>query len=220
VILEIDNVELYYKNKAILNGIYLKAETGKVTGILGSNGCGKSCLLHILFGSLKPKYKSIRINNKPVLKPLFQTNLVKFLPQHALIHKHLTLKHIFKLYDVDWQEFVTHFNAFTYRENNKSKQLSGGQVRLVETYIVLKSPSEIVLLDEPFSHLAPIHIEKLIAIVEEEKATKAIIITDHFYKNIIDVSDDIYLFKNGASKFVNHILELEDYNYLSQGSLT
>ena len=67
---ELDNVELYFKNKRILNGIYLKAETGKVTAILGSNGCGKSCLLNIAFGSLKPKYMLIRLNNKPLLKPL------------------------------------------------------------------------------------------------------------------------------------------------------
>jgi len=55
LIFELDNVELYFKNKRILNGIYLKAETGKVTAILGENGCGKSSLLNIAFGNLKPK---------------------------------------------------------------------------------------------------------------------------------------------------------------------
>ncbi len=220
MILEIDNVELYFKNKTILNGIYLKAETGKVTGILGSNGCGKSCLLQIIFGSLKPKYKLIRIDNSPILKPLFQTNLVKYLPQHVLIPKNLSLKHIFKLYDVEWQEFITIFEEFKLCEPFKSKQLSGGQVRLVETYIVLKSPSKIILLDEPFSHLAPLHIEKISTIIDEEKVNKAIIITDHFYNNIIESSDNIYLLKNGATKLIDNLLELEDYKYLSQGSLT
>lgn len=220
MILEIDNVELYFKNKTILNGIYLKAETGKVTGILGSNGCGKSCFLQIIFGSLKPKYKLIRIDNSPILKPLFQTNLVKYLPQHALIPKNLSLKHIFKLYDVEWQEFITIFEEFKLCEPFKSKQLSGGQIRLVETYIILKSPSKIILLDEPFSHLAPLHIEKISTIIEEEKANKAIIITDHFYHSIIESSDNIYLLKNGATKLIDNLLELEDYKYLSQGSLT
>ena len=220
MILEIDNVELYFKNKAILNGIYLKAETGKVTGILGSNGCGKSCLLQIVFGSLKPKYKLVRIDNKPILKPLYQTGWVKFLPQHALIPKNLSLKHIFKLYEVDWQEFVAIFEEFMGCEAYKPKQLSGGQVRLVETYITLKSESKIVLLDEPFSHLAPLHIEKISTIIDKEKSNKAIVITDHFYNNIIESSDDIYLLKNGSTKLINNLLELEDYKYLSEGSLT
>ena len=64
MILEIDSIELYFKQVRILHGIYLKAETGYVTGILGSNGSGKSCLLSIIFGNLQPKYKCIRINNK------------------------------------------------------------------------------------------------------------------------------------------------------------
>lgn len=220
MILEIDNVELYFKNKTILNGIYLKAETGKVTGILGSNGCGKSCLLQIIFGSLKPKYKLVRVDNTPVLKPLYQTNLVKYLPQSALIPKNLSLKHIFKLYGVDWSEFVENFTEFSNYKTYKSKQLSGGQLRLIETYIVLKSPSKIVLLDEPFSHLAPLHIEKISTIIQEEKTRKAIIVTDHFYRNIIESSDNIYLLKNGATKLIEDILELEDYKYLSIGSLT
>lgn len=220
MILEIDNVELYFKSKTILNGIYIKAETGKVTGILGSNGCGKSCLLQIIFGSLKPKYKLVRVDNKPILKPLYKTNLIKYLPQHALIPNNLSLKLIFKLYEVDWLEFINTFQEFSIFETKKSKQLSGGQLRLVETYIVLKSVSKIVLLDEPFSHLAPLHIEKISTLIQEEKRTKAIIITDHFYRNIIESSDEIYLLKNGSSKLIGNILELEDYKYLSEGSLT
>lgn len=62
MVFELDNVELFFKNKRILNGIYLKAEIGKVTGILGRNGYGKSSLLTIFFGGLKPKYKLLRIN--------------------------------------------------------------------------------------------------------------------------------------------------------------
>jgi ABC-type multidrug transport system ATPase subunit len=220
VILEIDNVELYFKDKTILNGIYLKAETGKVIGILGSNGCGKSCLMQIIFGSLKPKFKLVRIDNEPVLKPLYQTNLVKYLPQHSLIPKTLTLKHIFKIYEVNWKDFIEIFEEFITSETYKANQLSGGQVRLVETYIVLKSASKIVLLDEPFSHLAPLHIEKISALIDEEKTRKAIIITDHFYRNIIESSDEIYLLKNGSTKLIDNIIELEDYKYLSQGSLT
>ncbi|WP_417871864.1 ATP-binding cassette domain-containing protein [Winogradskyella sp.] len=51
MILEVDNIELNFKNKRILSGIYLKAETEKVTAILGSNGCGKSSLLDIILAT-------------------------------------------------------------------------------------------------------------------------------------------------------------------------
>ncbi|WP_435314560.1 ATP-binding cassette domain-containing protein [Cellulophaga fucicola] len=64
MIVEIDNVELFFGQKIILSAIYLKGETGSVTGILGKNGCGKTSLLKILFGNLSPKNKNIRIDGK------------------------------------------------------------------------------------------------------------------------------------------------------------
>ena len=108
MILEIDNVELNFKSKRILSGIYLKAETGTVTGILGNNGCGKSCLLNIIFGNLQPKYKLIRIDSKPILKPLYQTKLIKYLPQHKFL-PNLKLCTLFKLFKVSWKGFVLPF---------------------------------------------------------------------------------------------------------------
>ncbi|SFZ92246.1 ABC-type cobalamin/Fe3+-siderophores transport system, ATPase component [Flaviramulus basaltis] len=219
MIIEIDNVELYFKEKCILNGIYLKAETGKTTGILGSNGCGKSCLLNILFGNLKPKYKLVRVNNKPILKPLFQTKLVAYLPQYNFIPNTVKLKSAFKLFKVSWYDFINTFETFRIYKNSKINKLSGGERRLIETYIILKSDRKIVLLDEPFSHLAPLHIEKIKMLISEMKQHKIIIITDHMYRHIIDISDDIYLIKNRSTKLINNINELKDHKYLSTHSL-
>jgi len=219
MIVEIDNVELYFKEKRILNGIYLKAETGKITGILGSNGCGKSSLLRILFGDLNPKYKLIRVDNKPVLKPLYQTKLVSYLPQHHFIPNALKIKSIFKIFGVDWNDFIKIFESFYLFKNLKFNRLSGGERRIIEVYLILKGSSKIVLLDEPFSHIAPLYIEKIKSLIETEKHQKAIIITDHMYKHIIDVSNSIYLIKNGSSKLIENLKELEDYNYLNIGSL-
>lgn len=220
MILEIDNVELSFSGKRILNGVYLKAETGKVTGILGSNGCGKSTLLNIIFGSKIPKYKLIRIDNKPILKPLYKTKLATFLPQHSLIPSHLKLHSVFKLYKVDWGDFETKHPSFSKYKKDKITIVSGGEQRFIEIYLTLKSSSKIVLLDEPFSNLSPLYIDTIKALIVEEKKQKAIIITDHMYRHIIDTSDSIYLIKNGATKLINKLSELEDYKYLSLGSLS
>ncbi len=219
MILEIDSVELYFKDKRILNGIYLKAETGKVTGILGSNGCGKSCLINIIFGELKPKYKFLKIDNKPILKPLYLTNLASLLPQHNFAANTIKVKSIFKLLKVDWNEFISLFKSFSMHENLRMKKLSGGERRIIETYLILKQNTKIVLLDEPFSHIAPLYIETIKTLIKEEKQHKIIIITDHFYNDLIDISDTIYLLKNGCTKLIDDIKELEDYKYLSVGSL-
>jgi len=215
MIFEIDNIELSFKNKRILNGIYLKAETGQITGILGSNGCGKTSLLNILFGNLKPKYKLIRVNNKPILKPLYQTNLVSYLSQYHFIPKLLKLQTIFKLFKVSWNVFISHFESFGGYRKTKFEKLSGGEQRIIETYIILKSNAKLILLDEPFSHLSPIHIESIKTLIKEEKKHKAIVITDHMYKHILDLANTVYFIKNGNSKLLKNEEELVNFKYLN-----
>lgn len=219
MILELDNVELYFKNKPILTGIYLKAETGKVTAILGTNGCGKSCLLRIAFGELKPKYMLLRLNGKPLLKPLYKTKFAKFLPQYNFIPNDFKLNFIFKIYDLNWEVFKLDFDEFKDLKNIKTGNLSGGQRRIIETYIILKTNSKIVLLDEPFSHISPLYVQKIKELIIKEKQNKIVIITDHMYRHIIEVSDDIYLLKNGSTKRIEELTELEDYKYLNPGSI-
>ncbi|WP_142783473.1 ATP-binding cassette domain-containing protein [Changchengzhania lutea] len=217
--LEIDNVELYFNNNCILNSVYLKAETGKITGILGSNGSGKSCLLQIIFGNLKSKYKLVRLDNKPILKPLYQTQLISYLPQYHFIPNRMRIKNAFILFKVSWDSFIIDFDTFKATKDTRFNLLSGGEQRLMETYIILKSDRKIILLDEPFSHLAPLYIEKIKTLISEEKEHKAIIITDHMYRHIVNVSDAIYLIKDGHTKRINNLTELEDYKYLSFGAL-
>ncbi|WP_417875448.1 ATP-binding cassette domain-containing protein [Winogradskyella sediminis] len=216
---ELDNVELYFKNKRILQGIYLKAETGYVTAVLGRNGCGKSSLLNIAFGNLKPKYMLVRIDNKPLLKPLYTTKRAVYLPQYHFIPSDVTLAFVFKLYVVDWVVFIESFKAFAKYKKSNFKVLSGGERRIVETYIILKTKSEIVFLDEPFSHLSPLHIDTVKQLIKTEKKEKVIIISDHMYQHIIDTSDCIYLLNNGTTKKINQLSELEDYKYLNEGTL-
>jgi len=216
MILEIDSIELYFKQVRILHGIYLKAETGYVTGILGSNGSGKSCLLSIIFGNLQPKYKSIRINNKLILKPLYLTKKVTLLPQEHFIPNGMKLMSAFKLFNVEWDMFTASFPQFIDLKKVRFNRLSGGERRVIEIYLILKKKSEIVLLDEPFNGVAPLFIEKIQTLITEEKSRKIIILTDHRYSDVIKVADSIYLIKNGCTKLINELTELEDYKYINQ----
>lgn len=212
-ILEIDSVEMSFDNKSILNGIYLKAESGSITGILGSNGCGKSTLLRIIFGELQPSFKSLRINGKRCSKPLLTSNEIKYLPQFHFIPKSMTVFKAFNYFNVDIQIFYTVFPEFTVLKNQRFKTLSGGEKRIIETFLILKSAGKFVLLDEPFSHIAPVYINRIKDLIHKEKQYKAIIVTDHMYKHIVGISDNLYLLKDGWSKEIKNLNELEFYRY-------
>ncbi len=214
MIVEIDSIELSFDHKKILYGIYLKAETGKITGLLGRNGCGKTCLIRILFGDLQPKYKNIRINKQPLKQHLFKSNLVAYLPQHGLLPKNISLKKAFRIFDASWTDFVAHFSSFAVHELSKTNQVSTGELRVIETYLILNSRKKILLLDEPFSFIAPVYIEKIKKMIVALKQEAAILITDHYYRDILDVSDELYFLKNGSSKLIQSIRELENEGYI------
>jgi len=215
LILEADNIVLRFGDKKILSGIYLKAETGKVTGILGRNGCGKTCLLRIIFGDLNSKYKNIRIDNTYQKRNLFTTNFAAYLPQHQLLPKDIKLAKVFKLFNVSWTLFIQFFESFTRYKGFKTNQLSSGELRVVETYLIINSGKKIILLDEPFSFIAPIYVEKIKQLIQVKKKESAIIITDHFYRDILEISDVVYFLKNGYSKIIKSNKDLEREGYIN-----
>lgn len=215
MILEADNIELSFDNKKILHGVYLKAETGKITSILGRNGCGKTCLLRIIFGDLNAKYKNVRINSIYQKKELYKKNSIAYLPQHQLLPKKIKLSKAFASFNIKWDDFIEVFEAFTKYKDAKVDMLSSGELRVIETYLILCSKKDIILLDEPFSFIAPIYIEKIKLLIEERKKQSAILITDHFYKDILDISDSIYFLKNGYSKIIKTKEDLENEGYLN-----
>lgn len=217
--LEVDNIEKYFGDVQLLYGVYLKAEAGAVTGILGSNGCGKSTLLKIIFGSVKSKYKLIKVDGKAILKKLYTTGIVKYLPQHNFIPDFMSIRKALQLYEVSEEDFQSFFVEDDFDMLQKFGHLSGGQRRIVEVFLSLKTPSRIILLDEPFSHISPVQVEAIKELIQTEKQDKIIVITDHLYREITEVSDALYLIKNGSSKRIEQLHELEDYKYISQGSL-
>ena len=60
--LEADGIQLAFDERNILTDIYIKCQTGKITGLLGRNGQGKSCLMEIIYGT-RPADKSVRIDD-------------------------------------------------------------------------------------------------------------------------------------------------------------
>ncbi|WP_420601626.1 ATP-binding cassette domain-containing protein [Flagellimonas sp.] len=218
MVLEIDNIELNFGTKRVLSGIYLQAEKGEVTGILGRNGSGKTSLFNILFGSLQPKYKTIRINGKNVNGKLFLSNRIAYLPQHSLLPKGIKVVRAFKLFNADWHAFLSTFETFKVYNNDRISELSSGEIRVIETYLILNLRKDIILLDEPFSFIAPVYIERFKKLIQDKKTESIILMTDHFYRDIMQISNRVYLFKDGSSKLITTKEDLVDNGYILSNS--
>ena len=65
------------------------------------------------------------------------------------------------------------------------------------------------MLDEPFSQVMPVHVDTIKKLILREKKNKGIIITDHLYKHIIEICDNLYVINNGKTYLTKSIQDLE-----------
>ena len=210
--LEADSIQLAFDGRNILSDIYLKCETGCITGLLGRNGQGKSSLMKIIYGSLKCD-KSVRFDDSVQYEAFKRPDLLLYLPQCNFIPKSLSLKRIFKDFELDYGVFEKRFPEFVSRYTAAVGSLSGGGHRLVEIYVIAKSKAQFVMLDEPFTHLNPIQIEKVKALLTEEKEQKGLLVTDHMYRHIVDISDHLYVLADGKTHLTKSIADIETLGY-------
>ena len=212
--LEVDSILLEFGTKRILSDIYFKCETKEITGILGRNGQGKSCLMNVVYGSLDAVSKSIRFDNVSVFQAYKRPDLLVYLPQFNFIPASLTVKRIFSDFALDYTLFENLFPEFKLQYKSSLKSLSGGEKRLLEVYVIIKAKSQFAMLDEPFSHLMPLQIEKVKELLLNEKQTKGFLITDHMYNHILDVCNDVYVLTNGQTYLTTNFNEIEKLGYV------
>jgi ABC-type multidrug transport system ATPase subunit len=159
--MEADGIELSFGSRKILSDVYICCTSGEITGLLGRNGQGKSCLMNIIYGSLKAQSRSIRFNEKSEFEAFKKPELLTYLPQFTFIPPSLSLERVFNDFGISFMDFELFLPEFKGRIADKIKRLSGGERRLIEVYLIIKSKSKFTILDEPFSHIMPLHIEKI-----------------------------------------------------------
>jgi ABC-type multidrug transport system ATPase subunit len=191
--LEADSIWLEYKDRKILQNIYIRLETGKVTGLLGKNGTGKSSLLKMIFGSLRGQNQSVRWNGDYIAHPYQQPGLIRYLPQFNFTPPHMAINQICQIYQVEYDLITAYFPEMESVRYTAAAKLSGGNKRLLETLLILFSPVKFVLLDEPFTHLSPRTIEILATVINQEKRNKGILVSDHMHQYVTNLSDSVYL---------------------------
>jgi ABC-type multidrug transport system ATPase subunit len=200
-ILEADSIRYNINGRQLLSDIYLKLETGKVTALVGRNGEGKSTLFKIIYGVLNTEDRSVRVDGKYLGPKIYKVpNVLGFLPQKNFIPKHLKVKNLFSLYNLRISDCFADFPELEKCANSSFGDLSGGETRLFEIYFIVKSPYKFVILDEPFTLISPLFIDRLKALFNREKANKGILLSDHMMHEVMDTCDEIYLLNNGVLK--------------------
>ncbi|WP_299533396.1 ABC transporter ATP-binding protein [Ulvibacterium sp.] len=163
--LQVDHVSFAYDETSVLEDINLKVSKGEHVSIIGESGCGKSTLLKIIYGLLHIKVGEIYWDENQIKGPLY--NLVpgepymKYLAQDfdlmpyttvfENISQYLSVFEPKELKARTWE--LMEMIEMTHLAQTKVRYLSGGQQQRVALARVLAQQPQILLLDEPFSHI-------------------------------------------------------------------
>ena len=214
--LEVDSIIKTFGNHQLLTDVYLQCQTNEVVGLLGRNGSGKSSLLKIIFGSLPADSKSIRVDGKAYSKAYIHRNLISYLPQHNFLPENKRVTDVVKnfLSNKDDQRIVVEDERIKTYVDRRINELSSGQKRYLEVFLLLNLPSVFILLDEPFSAVEPLYRQNISDLITRYKATKGFIIADHDYQTIMEISDQTKLISRGVCQSIQSRDELIALNYL------
>lgn len=211
-LLEVDDVSLSYERHRVLSDVYFHIQTGLVTGLLGSNGSGKSSLLKIAFGTLAGQSRSVRIDGKPMQA---LTPRIRYLSQHTFLPPHLKATACLRLFGVEEGALYRHFPELrAVFEQTRVANLSGGERRLLEIMLILLSECDFVLLDEPFAQLAPIYVDRVLEVMRSEGSRKGVLLSDHDHHRILAESDTCYLLRDGKTHPVASSDELARFGFI------
>ncbi|MBO2008202.1 ATP-binding cassette domain-containing protein [Hymenobacter negativus] len=217
-VLEADGIQLAFDGRKILSDIYLRAQAGQITGLLGRNGSGKSTLLQTIFGARTVPDASVRVDGHRTV-PAFRTpGLLNYLPQAQLLPPNLSLRQAARMLGVGLDEATAAFPELRAQLNHRPGELSGGTLRLVQVLLLLHADTVFSLFDEPFTGVMPVHIETLGAEMRRACQRKGIVLTDHRYAEVLPLCDVVYLLHQGRLlKLGAHPREeLLDYGYLAR----
>lgn len=214
--ISIDSVFLYRRERPIFEGVGLSLKSSSVTALLGRNGSGKSCLLRVLFGELKPQFGHIRYAGEQTDRLYLTEDLINYLPQYTMHPKRQTLQKLLYFYGIDKDSFLGQYPLFQEVITKRFGHLSGGEKRLFEILCVLEQKTKFTLLDEPFTHVMPMHIQLVKNRIKELSTKKGIMITDHQYEHVLELAQYGYLISNNGILTIRDKKDLVKYGYLKQ----
>ena len=219
-ILHLDSVQMHFGEKIVLSDVFLTCETNDIVAVFGRNGCGKSTLLKIIYGTLSPQNMFLKINNHVINNISEVRKLISFLPQQHFLPNHFLVSKVLSLW-LNKSKIHSFADDVLLRPilNTKIGQLSGGELKYLEVKLILNTETPFCILDEPYSGISPVMIEKINKLILSNAHQKGIIITDHDYQNMLSIATKLYFIKDQRGHFLPNKQALVDNGYLPANML-
>lgn len=210
--LQVQNIQFSYQDKKNIDNLSFSLEKAKHLAIIGESGCGKSTLLKLIYGLYDLDKGHIFWNDIEVLGPKYNLvpgmPFIKYLAQDFDLMPFITVaenvgKYLSNFFPEAKQARIAELLEIvemTEYAHVKAKLLSGGQMQRVALARVLALEPEILLLDEPFSHIDNFRKNslrrKLFAYLKQQNIT--CIVATHDSTDVLAFADEVLIVKDGT----------------------
>ena len=211
IAIEFDKVLAGYGEFMILNHLSLKARRGKITLLLGPNGAGKSTVLKTLFGLLKVRSGSIKLDGQDITgasaKDLLVKHGVAFVPQGRNLFGQLSVYENLELGGITLGMKTTHeripevlalFPRVKERIHSAASSLSGGEQKQLEVGRALLLRPKVLLIDEPSIGLSPLVVQDVFRLLRKlADAGTTVLMVEQNVKSALKMADEAIALESG-----------------------
>ena len=200
-VLEIKNLNKSYGKKQALTDVNLNLERGRIVGLLGPNGSGKTTMIKLINGLLTPNSGSITVDGNKIGKE--SRIAVSYLPDKTYLPDWIKVNDIIKMFSDFYENFdpakaMDMLSKLNINGNERLKTLSKGPKEKVQLILVMSRNAKLYLLDEPIGGVDPAARDYILnTIITTYNPDASVVISTHLISDIERVLDEAIFINNG-----------------------
>ncbi|HEV2956774.1 MAG TPA: ABC transporter ATP-binding protein [Xanthobacteraceae bacterium] len=210
--LRLGDIDAFYGDSHVLRGVSFELGEGRLLGLLGRNGAGKSTCMNVSVGLLPPRAGSIEVFGSPVTRlapEMIAARGVALVPQGRRVFKSLTVRENLMVAARGVTPGTRHapwtadtvfamFPRLADRRTQLAGYLSGGEQQMLAIGRALMGNPRVLLMDEPSEGLAPqIVVEVMNTIRRLKESGLSIVLVEQSPKLVFDIADDVVILNSG-----------------------
>ncbi len=220
--LSVENVEVYYGVINAIKGVSFEVNEGEIIALIGSNGAGKTTILHTITGLISPKSGNIIFENTDITKVPAHKIVgmgMAHVPEGRRIFQQLSVYENLKLgafllndkkiIENNLKYVYDHFPRLKERKHQIAGTLSGGEQQMLAMGRAIMSNPKIILMDEPSMGLSPILVSEIFQIIKEVSDDgTTVLLVEQNAKKALSIADRAYVLETGKIALSGNASEL------------
>ena len=200
-LLECIDINKDFGNKRVLKDVNLTIYRGKIIGLLGKNGMGKSTLIKLINDLLTPNYGKILVMGKEV--GVDSKRIISYLPERTYLDKSMTVDKVIEYFT----DFYDNFDSKKARKllkdldldtGVKLSKMSKGMQEKVQLVLVMSRKADLYILDEPLGGVDPATRDYILdTILSNFNEDSSVIISTHLIADIERILDEVIFIEDG-----------------------